>query len=421
MGREDGFRMIPLQRFVVVLCLLAAPCGAHDSGPWVESFDKVWQTVRERHWDREKTGASWDTARAELRPRVEQAQSPEQARGVLQELLGRLGQSHFGIIPGAAYAALESGKDPGDAMPGFEVRMVGGDPVVSRVLPGTAAAEAGVKPGWAVRRIDGQEVAPVLEKLKERPMLQAVLLSRRLQGEDGQSLTVVFDTGQGEEREVALRLATPPGRPVQFGHLPPLRMNIEREEVRPGIVHLRWNAFFEPQWLQDELKAAVEGCAGRCQGIILDVRGNGGGLGMLAAGVTGWFLKEQNYLGTIMAPTGPLKLVAYPRPVRFEGKLALLMDGLSASTSEFLAAGLKDLGRARLFGERTPGMALPSVIELLPSGDRFQYAVADYVSLGGSAVEGVGVEPDAPVPLTRAGLLAGRDEALDAALAWIVQ
>jgi len=416
-----------MPKYALLLAFLALPANPQappqPQNVWLASFDQVWQTIKDRHWDPERKGASWDAARAELRPLIEKGASGDEARAILNQLLARLGQSHFGIIPASTYAALQSGKTPGDAEPGFDVRIVDGLPLVTRVLPGSPAARAGIRPGWALLRIGNDEIAPRLEKLKDRPMLQTLALSFRLQGEPGDSLDLLFDTAApgAEPRSVQLTLASPPGRPVQFGNLPPLRMNIERAEPRPGIVHLRWNSFFEPQWLQDELRAVIDACApDKCRGVILDVRGNGGGLAILAPSVSAWFLDKQVHIGTMFAPTGPLKLVAYPRPTSYPGKLALLIDGLSASTSEFLAAGLKDLDRARLFGEKTPGMALPSLIELLPSGDRFQFATADYVSLGGDPVEGRGVTPHVAVPLTRTALLEGRDPALEAALAWIL-
>ena len=80
---------------------------------------------------------------------------------------------------------------------------------------------------------------------------------------------------------------------------------------------------------------------------------------------------------------------------------------------------MKDLGRARLFGTTTCGMALPSVFERLPNGDGFQYAVADYVSTSGRRIEGQGVEPHQRVSLERKALLSGRDPVLDAATQWI--
>jgi carboxyl-terminal processing protease len=96
-----------------------------------------------------------------------------------------------------------------------------------------------------------------------------------------------------------------------------------------------------------------------------------------------------------------------------------LVDETSASTSEILAGGLKDLKRAHIFGTRTAAAALPSAIEMLPNGDGFQYAMANYVSQGGKPLEGIGVSPDVEAPLTREALLAGKDPALDAAVNWI--
>jgi carboxyl-terminal processing protease len=94
------------------------------------------------------------------------------------------------------------------------------------------------------------------------------------------------------------------------------------------------------------------------------------------------------------------------------------VDGLSASTSEIFAGGLQDLGRARVFGTPTAGAALPSVIEKLPNGDGFQYAIANYTSEGGKVLEGRGVIPDVVVAPTREALLAGHDPVLEAALSW---
>jgi len=99
--------------------------------------------------------------------------------------------------------------------------------------------------------------------------------------------------------------------------------------------------------------------------------------------------------------------------------VAFLVDGTSASTSEIFAGGMQDLGRARVFGSRTAGAALPSYFSILPNGDGFQYAIANYISEGGKPLEGLGLKPDVETPLTRQALLDGKDPALDAALAWI--
>jgi carboxyl-terminal processing protease len=154
-------------------------------------------------------------------------------------------------------------------------------------------------------------------------------------------------------------------------------------------------------------------------GIILDLRGNPGGLAVMAMGLAGWFVAgEGQLLGTMQSRTAKTDYEINPRLEPYTGKLAILVDGSSASTAEILAQGLKDLGRARIFGTRTAGAALPSAIIQLPDGDRFQYPEANYTSAKGRVLEGNGVEPDVVVPPTIPALLAGHDLALESAMIW---
>jgi carboxyl-terminal processing protease len=80
---------------------------------------------------------------------------------------------------------------------------------------------------------------------------------------------------------------------------------------------------------------------------------------------------------------------------------------------------MQALKRARIFGSRTAGAALPSMVEVLPNGDLFQYAVANYVSESGRELEGAGVQPDVVIEHTLAALKAGQDRPLKAAIDWI--
>jgi carboxyl-terminal processing protease len=99
--------------------------------------------------------------------------------------------------------------------------------------------------------------------------------------------------------------------------------------------------------------------------------------------------------------------------------VAILVDSGSYSASEIFAGGMQSIGRARIFGSRTPGGALPAVLERLPGGDVLQYAIGDFTTATGQRIEGRGVIPDTEVLPTRQALFAGSDPVLDAALDWI--
>jgi carboxyl-terminal processing protease len=111
----------------------------------------------------------------------------------------------------------------------------------------------------------------------------------------------------------------------------------------------------------DAIDRAVDSMR-NCDGIVLDLRGNPGGMGAMSMGVAGHFLREPASLGSMLGRDNALEFRAEPRKVSAAGKrvrpyaskpLAILVDGRSASTSEVFAGGLQDLGRARVFAGDT--------------------------------------------------------------------
>lgn len=408
-----------------------------------ETFDAAWTIVRDTHFDPNLAGVDWDAVRAELRPQAEAAGSNAELRGVLEAMVGRLGQSHFAIIPGEAADRLDSGRaghGPGSsgagADVGVELRVVGDDVVVFRVERDGPAARAGVRPGWAIRSIDGAEIAELQRAAREAvdgssrryDDLLVGAVAARLEGGDGSEVAISFDAGDGsvvERRPVRRPI---PGESVKLGNLPPFRIRFETEEREAAggasVGVIRFSPWMGP--VVGPIDAAVDRFRSK-DGMVLDLRGNPGGIGAMVVGVAGHFTAERVDLGVMRTRVNELKFFANPRLVDrsgrrvepFAGPLAILIDGGSASTSEVFAAGLRDVGRARLFGERTAGAALPALMDRLPNGDVLYHAIADYRSASGALVEGAGVEPHETVPLTREALLAGRDDTMDAALRWI--
>jgi carboxyl-terminal processing protease len=162
-------------------------------------------------------------------------------------------------------------------------------------------------------------------------------------------------------------------------------------------------------------------------GIVIDLRGNPGGLAGMIMGVAGHFMTERATLGVMKTRQSEMKFPANPRLVNaagervepYKGPVAILVDGMTGSASECFSGGLQSLGRARVFGQTSMGQALPALFDRLPNGDVLIHAWGDFVTGTGVRIEGRGVVPDEPVALTRSDLLAGHDAALDEALAWI--
>ena len=409
------------------------------------AFDSAWSRVRNAHYDTAMRGIDWTRVRDELRPKAERATTLGELRGVLSEMLDRLGESHYGIIREESDEALdpdpreaESDGQPGDA--GMSLRLLGNDIVVSHVLRGGPADRAGVKAGWvvdSVGRFNARRAAERLARLRtDVERRQALVrLPRAVDaaflGSAGSVMRAAFRDGSGRRVVVPITRRATPGELVHFPNLPALLAYLEYERRPLGdaatdgcVGIIRFNIWMPA--LADDFDRAVDAVRD-CRGIVIDLRGNPGGLGFMVAGVGGHFLDSTVSLGTLRTRGGELRFVVNPRratsrgePVRpYAGPLAILVDPLTGSTSEVFAAGMQAIGRARIFGETSAGQALPAMATRLPTGDVLLHVTADLVAPDGRRVEGRGVVPDEPVPLRRAELLAGRDAALEAAVRWI--
>lgn len=400
--------------------------SAEQKAKNLESFELVWSTVRDRHFDPRLGGLDWQAVHDELRPRVERAKTTAEARAVMSEALERLGQTHFAIIPSELERDLKNPRR-GPGVLGMDVRLLDGRVVVSNVPDGLPAAAAGVKPGWIVEKVDGKPVKTILDAAgvayaKTRQLVSMYKIravESRLHARVGSAIAVDFLDEHDKPVRHELKACEPVGVPATFGHLPTLYVRFVARRIDRTVEYVSLNAFFDAVHVLEQFGQAIE--AGRdADGLIVDLRGNPGGVGAMSFAMGGWLVDKPGLkLGTMITRGGSLNFTLFPRPRPYRKPVAILVDELSMSTAEIMAGGLKDLGLARVFGTRTPGAALPSMVVLLPNGDRFQFAIANYVSAGGQPLEGAGVQPDVETPLTRAALLEGRDPALEAASRWI--
>ena len=100
----------------------------------VKSFDLVWTTIRDRHFDPKIGGLDWDAVRAELRPKVIAAKDRDEVRAILGDMIARLKLTHFGIVPMPSLADLEPEDVKEYGGVGLDVRPLDGGMVVTRVI-----------------------------------------------------------------------------------------------------------------------------------------------------------------------------------------------------------------------------------------------------------------------------------------------
>lgn len=318
--------------------------------------------------------------------------------------------------------------------PGIEVRLLGRDLIVTNV---DRAGASRVRPGWRITRIGSRSAAELLRALPEAASGQSArhqqveawrIAQMHLRGPAGSKVDVTFEKGDGTEVQLSLPRQLEGGTPVTVGNLPTMYVRVEkRKQITPagaaaGVIRFNvWMAAVDRhfQTAMDEFRQA--------DGIVIDLRGNPGGLAAMLMGISGHFVAERKLLGVMKTREREFQFGANPRLVNasgervepFAGPVAILVDAMSGSASECFAGGMQSIGRARVFGQTSMGQALPALFDRLPNGDVLIHAYGDFVTADGTRLEGRGVIPDEPVRLNRDDLLAGRDRTLEAALAWI--
>lgn len=388
-----------------------------------QSFDIVWNTVQKRHYDPQFGGVNWEQVRASYVPRLIEVKSDAELYRLLQQMLGELRQSHFNIIPPEAVLPDEAKETPTGSL-GIDLRMIDDVAVITRVEANSAAASVGLRPGFVVKQVGAQAVAQLIApvaKLDESSARKDLRRARRvlaaLSGAPGSIITMTYLDEQNRAQTVSLTRRKLPGELApRVGNFPPQYTEFEARRLPNGQSswgYLRFNIFTPP--VMEKIKTTLREFRDT-DGLVFDLRGNPGGLGAMASGIAGLLSDKSGSLGTMKMRTNELKFAVTPQADPYLKPVAILIDGMSASTSEVFAAGMQELGRAVVVGERSAGACLPSVFEKLPTGALFQFAVADFRTPRGVLVEGRGVQPDVAVKQQRQALLAGRDAQLEAAL-----
>ena len=388
----------------------------------LQTFEKVWSTVNEKHYDPTFGGVDWKKVHDNYLPKAVAAASDDALNALLRKMLSELKLSHYGIYPKDLAA-----KSSGAAGIGVGLKMIGGEPVIVNVDPGSTAEQSGLRSGYVIRKINGTPVTELLRpleaSLEERQLPEALRKVYRertveafISGDAETEVVVEVSTGAANTTFKALRkpFAGEISQPV--GNFPGQQVKFESRKLDGNIGYIRFNMWVIPQMAK--LRAAV-GEFASAKGIIFDLRGNPGGVGGMAAGLAGLLTDKQASLGKMHSRGGSIDFIVYPQVNAFLGKIVILTDYGTGSTSEVFAAGMQELGRATVIGETSAGAVLPSVFEKLPTGAIFQYAISDYRSPGDILIEGRGVRPDIEVQLTRAGILSGHDEQLEAAIKFV--
>lgn len=383
-----------------------------------EIFEEVWQTINEKYYDPNFNGVNWQEVKTRYRPQIENAKSDDDFYFLLRKMTSELSDSH--TLVRSPQQAKDRKNQQGVAL-GLTVREIEGVPVVVRVYPGSAAANAGVEIGMQVQTIENKPFSEVLAKAKMdlsgfgSPSEQATLsqiYGKIFGGEVNTSIKVGFLRSDGKPFEAIMqrqKISTA----LQF----------EARLLPSNIAYFKFSNFRKS--LAKQLKESLLNFKNP-KGVIIDLRDNGGGDLEEMLDVLGYFFDDKILVGRASTRTGkPISIAGglFKIPLEvytgkkggqvYAGKVVILTNERSGSASETFAAAMQENNRAKIIGNKTCGCALIVLKHReLKGGGELDISEVGGLTAKGKKLEGNGVTPDVLIPLTLKDLQNSNDKAL---------
>lgn len=157
------------------------------------------------------------------------------------------------------------------------------------------------------------------------------------------------------------------------------------------------------------------------EGLIIDLRGNTGGLLPNAVFISNLFIPKGKIVSIVGRNGYHYDIMAQDTNVNIDKPIVLLVDGTSASASEIFSGAMKDYHRAKLIGTKTYGKGMVQKIIPMPNETGLNLTVAKYLTPKGKDINKLGINPDIEMPLKKKDILAKQDVQLEKAKEVLVE
>ena len=387
-----------LMSFSVLLLLwLTSPLPKILATPETKVFEQVWQTVNDNFYDPNFNGVDWKAIREKYRQQAARTKSSLEVAAVINQMLSELQSSHtrFYTKDEPAYYQLlgvfqprnpELQKQLKKFLPNGKVEYSGigaftkdinGKTLISAILDGSPAAEAGLKVGDQLLSVDGRPYQPI----------------QSFAGKAGTKVQVSIQhsADSNSRKEIAIAPKIFDATTMFLEAQKASTQVIQREGKKIGYVHIWSNAAdSDQQQLQDDL---IYGRLKVADGLVLDLR-------------DGWGGGNVNYLNIFTAKVGPTVTSVSRQGKRYtyisqwKKPVVMVINQGSRSSKEILAFGFQQHKIGPLLGSKTAGAVLAGSPFLMQDGSFVYVAVANVFVNEKQRLEGKGVTPDINVPFS---------------------
>ena len=353
-------------------------------------FNLTWREVKDSYYDATMNNQNWSRWKEHYRGKIN---TDEDAKVAIATMLESLNDPYSNFMNKTEFAEQNIDIDSKVTGIGVNIASIDGKIYILGIVDGSPAQNAQIKVGDIIYKVDGVDmsgkaISDVASCVRGpvNSLVEIVILR------DNNKITKKL-----KRKEIKVKT---------------VKSSIDKDDKDIGYIQI---TTFIGSSTANEFVEALEKTK-NTKGLIIDLRGNPGGLLPNAVFISNMFIEGGKEIVSIIGRNGyKNKIKAQNTQFIIKKPIIILVDGSSASASEILSGALKDYNKAIILGTKTYGKGMVQQIIPLPNGTGINLTIAKYLTPKGTEINKKGIEPDIKVELTIDDIKNNNDKQLIAA------
>lgn len=347
----------------------------------------TWRLIKSKYYDPTLNKQDWYRWRIRY---IDKIKTQEDAYVAINTMLASLNDQYSRFMSEEEFKSQNEEIDAKITGIGVTISSISGKIVILDVLKNTPAFKAGIKPGDILTKVNGKDVHG----------LDLAEVSKLIRGPIGSVVGVEF---LRDKEKVSYNIQR---REIEI-------LSVESEMINNDIGYIKISSFIGLNVAEHFLQAIEQ--TKNSKGLILDLRGNTGGLLPNALLIASLFIPNGEIVSVVDRNGTIMPLNAQRQSLIVDKPTVILVDGATASASEILSGALSDYGLATLVGEKTFGKGMIQKIYPLPNRTGLNLTIAKYLTPKGTDINKVGIIPDYKIDYTYKDHINHKDPQLEKA------
>ena len=349
-------------------------------------FDKTWKIIKKSYYDTSFNEQDWYRWKLHYQGKIK---TEEDAYVAINTMLASLNDPYSKFLSKKEFEDLNSSIDSKITGIGVNIFSKAGKITILNVIEGTPASTSGIKDGDIIFAVDKKEVS-------------------------GMSISNVASLVRGPENSIVeLTVLRDNKKLTKTIKRKEIKIKTVKSSVDKNIGYIQILSFIGLSTTNEFIEALEK--TDKTEGLILDLRGNPGGLLPNAVFIANLFIPDGKIVSVIGRNGYKQDLNAQDIKYTVSKPLIVLIDHSSASASEILSGALKDYNKAKLVGTTTYGKGMVQEVLPLPNETGLNLTIAKYLTPKGTDINKKGIAPDVKIELTLEDLKKNHDTQLEVA------